>query len=111
MLDGTTTYYYDAADRLTKKTKGNGEYETYAYDNADQLTGIGFWWSDGTPRNSLTYGYNSGGTITNGYDLAGNLIVCNQGYYTTTYGYDGADQLHQRDGQRGRASAEPGVHL
>ena len=47
----------------------------------------------GTPRNSLTYGYGSPGNITNGYDPAGNLLVCNQGNYTTTYGYDGADQL------------------
>ncbi len=82
-VDGTTTFAYDGADRLTQKTKGNGEYETYGYDVADQLTGLGFWWSDGTGRNSQTYTYDAGGRVTG----------CDQGWYKTSYGYDGADQL------------------
>jgi YD repeat-containing protein len=95
--DGTTTYTYDGAGgrgtkdaaRLTQlgllstKTKGNGDYELYAYDTADQLTSIGYWWYDGTEQNALVYGY----------DPAGNVKTVNQGYYATTYGYDGADQL------------------
>ena len=43
----------------------------------------GYRFADGTPQNSLVYGY----------DLAGNVKTVNQGFYATTYGYDGADQL------------------
>ena len=31
--------------------------------------------------------------LTYSYDPAGNVLTYNQGYYSTTYGYDGADQL------------------
>ena len=73
---------YDAADRLTQKTKGDGDYETYAYDVADQLTGLGYFWADTTFRNGQTYTY----------DAAGKVVGSNQGFYATTYGYDGSDQ-------------------
>ena len=82
-LDGTTTYTYDAADRLLTKTKGSGDYELYGYDACDEVTSIGYWFFGGIMQNALTYSY----------DPAGNVLTYNQGYYSTTYGYDGADQL------------------
>ena len=81
--DGTTTYNYDAAGRMKDKTKGDGDYELYSYDVADQLTSIGYWYVGGVYHNGLTYSY----------DPAGNVKTANQGFYATTYGYDGADQL------------------
>ena len=86
--DGVTHFAYDAANRLTQKTLGSSNYETYAYDAADQMTGIGYWWADGNLQNSLTYSYTPGG----------NVSVCNQGWYNTTYAYDGADQLVSETG-------------
>ena len=47
------------------------------------MTGIGYWWLGGILQNSHQYSY----------DPAGNVVVCNQGYYSTAYAYNGADQL------------------
>ena len=60
----------------------------YDYDACNEQTAIGYWWADGTEQNALVYSY----------DPAGNVTVCNQGWYTTTYGYDGADQLVSETG-------------
>ena len=81
--DGATTFSYDNAGRLTSKTLGNGNYELYAYDACDEVTGISYCNPGGNYQNALAYSY----------DPAGNVVVCNQGWYQTTYGYDGADQL------------------
>ncbi len=91
--DGKTTFVYDAADRLQSKTLGNGNTESYAYDTASQLTGIGYFWFDGTLQNSIVYGYDNGG----------NVATCDQGWYKTTYGYDGADQLTSETGSGSHA--------
>ncbi len=77
----------------TTKTQGNVNYQTYAYDVASQLTGIGYFWFDGTLQNSIVYGYDNGG----------NVATCDQGWYKTTYGYDGADQLTSETGSGSHA--------
>jgi len=82
-IDGKTTWQYDPANRLTRKTKGNGDFETYAYDAAGQTTGIGYWFTDGVLARSLAYAYTP----------AGSIQTRAEGNRTTTYGYDGADQL------------------
>ena len=60
----------------------------YAYDACDEVTSIGYYNPGGNGQNFLSYSY----------DPAGNVTVCNQGWYTTTYGYDGADQLVSETG-------------
>lgn len=101
--DGTTTYTYDGVNGrgstdangqtqyglLSTLTKGRGEYETYAYDTCNELTSIAYWWADGTLRNALAYTY----------DPAGNVRTANQGFYTSTFGYDGADQQTSESSQ------------
>ncbi len=108
---GTTTYGYDARDRLTEVCRlaacpgasdpfirwtydaaGNRLTEarpsgttTYTYDAADELTSAG----------STTYTYDqngnqiTAGTRTFSYDLANRLISTTSGSVTTTYTYDG----------------------
>ncbi len=109
--DGTTTLTYDGVGGrgnkdaagltqyglLSTKTEGNGNYELYDYDQCNEKTSIGYWWDDGTEQNSLVYGY----------DLAGNVKTVNQGFYSTTYGYDGADQLMTETSTNGSAGAPP----
>ncbi len=112
--DGTTTYTYDGVGGrgtkdaagltqwglLSTKTKGSGDYELYDYDNCNELTSIGYWFYGGTMQNALTYTY----------DLAGNVKTVNQGYYATTYGYDGANQLVSETSVGGyNASGPPAV--
>jgi len=89
--DGTTTFTYDGASRLIRKTKGNADFETYSYDAASQLTDIGYWWADGTSHNFHSYTYTA----------AGSLLTDDQGWYKTTYGYDGANQLTSETGSNG----------
>ena len=81
--EGTAGFHYDGADRLYRKDKGDGDYETYGYDVANQMIGIGYYWFDGTLRNSRIYTYNA----------AGNLAKDDQGFYALSYLYDGAGQL------------------
>ena len=75
---------------LSAKTKGSGDYELYGYDTCDELTSIGYWFLGGTMQNGLVYGC----------DPAGNVKTVNQGFYATTYTYDGADQLAGRKQHR-----------
>ncbi len=101
-LDGTTTYTYDGPSGrgtkdasgqtqyglLSMKTFGNGNYDTYTYDACNEVASIGFYNLGGNYQNGLVYTY----------DPAGNVQTCNQGFYATTYGYDGADQLVSETG-------------
>ncbi len=91
-----TTYGYDPNSNMTSVKYPNGTTATFAYDNADRLTSIAdakgnknflnlSYTPDGigqtTTESSLAYGYNT----INQLRSAG----------TTTYLYDGADNLHQ----------------
>jgi RHS repeat-associated protein len=110
-LPGTTTYAYDARDRLTEvcfqvscpggsdpfirwtyDAVGNRLSEarssgttTYTYNAADELTQAG----------STSFGYDqngnqtAAGTRTFAYDLANRLASTTSGGQTTSYGYDG----------------------
>ena len=98
---GTTTYEYDAADRLTKVTYPSGRYLKYVYDMAGRRTQMkdqsGF---------ETNYHYDSVGRLDRVYDAA-NATIVNYSYDAqsrlsrkvqgngtyTTYEYDAAGQL------------------
>jgi RHS repeat-associated protein len=76
MVDGTgtSTYAYDALDRLTESKDGHGDTAKYEYDLADELT-------------KLTYP--NGKAVTRAYDGAGRLqSVTDWLSHTTGFSYD-----------------------
>jgi RHS repeat-associated protein len=120
--DGTITYSYDAADRLTRidhsdatpdvtftydassnvisMVDGMGT-ESYAYDALDRMTEV----RRGTDVFSYTYDaagnvgsrtYPGGTRFTYGYDDEGRLASVTVGVHTTTYAYDEAGNLLRR---------------
>lgn len=54
---------YDDADRLTKLTLPNGVQAGYAYNDADQITGIAWLKADNSAIGSLGYGYDPIGRL------------------------------------------------
>ena len=99
--DSSTTFEYDAADRLVKTTDGDGRWLSYQYDAAGHRTQM----ADQT-GNVTNYSYNDRGylaSLTDGdghliasysYDAAGHLSRGDNGNGTyTTYEYDAAGQL------------------
>ncbi|PIU80088.1 MAG: transglutaminase, partial [Nitrospirae bacterium CG06_land_8_20_14_3_00_70_43] len=97
---GTTTYTYDAANRLTAQTNPHGFTVGYAYDASGNLTTLTY-----PGDKAVTYTYDAlnrlatvsnwlGQTATYTYDQAGRLtqLVGFNGT-VTTYGYDAADRL------------------
>jgi RHS repeat-associated protein len=100
LSENSTTYTYDALDRLSSwYDVGSGVTTTYAYDAAGNLTGVH---ENGVPTESYTF--NAGNEITNAgyaYDANGNLTA--DGTYT--YTYDAANQLIEvKQGQTTLAS-------
>jgi RHS repeat-associated protein len=77
---GTTTFAYDAADRLTKVTYPNGSFLTYTYNAAGQRTQM----TDQTGF-TVNYQYDALGRLSKLTDANGNLIV--------SYTYDAAGRL------------------
>ena len=76
-------YQYDLAGRLWKKTYGNGDVVTHAYDQESRLLSLGItngtsgvWWS--------TYQWDAGGNI---------LSITNNGTNVNLYAYDRVGQL------------------
>jgi len=77
MTDGTgsTTYAYDALNRMTSKTLPSGQVISYAYDGEGNLTSKA----------------DNGGTTTYGYDAANELSSLTFGGSSTiSFGYDAA---------------------
>ena len=88
---GTTTYGYDALDRLA--TVGAPSGTTYTYDAAGNRLGLT------TPGGSTGYSYNAANELTGAgaatytYDADGNRIGATNGASTTAYSYDDANYL------------------
>jgi RHS repeat-associated protein len=117
--DGTTTYTYDANDRLssidysdstpdvsftydlagrkTAMSDGAGT-QSYAYDNSDRLTGVtrgatGFSYSYDSAGRLASRTYPDGTTTSYGYDDDSRLSTVTAGMNTTGYTYDAAGRL------------------
>jgi RHS repeat-associated protein len=91
-----TTYGYDPNSNTTSVNYPNRTTATFAYDNADRLTSIADAKSNKNFLN-LTYTPDPIGQTTTESSLSYGYNVINQlaGAGTTTYSYDGADNLHQ----------------
>jgi YD repeat-containing protein len=50
-------YVYDNPNRRTQATLEDGSLWKYTYDNRNELTGAGRFWSDWSPVTSQQYGY------------------------------------------------------
>jgi RHS repeat-associated protein len=104
------TYEYDAAGNRTKMIDANGNATqiagdgttTYGYDRADRLTGIDY--SDSTPDVSYSYDVvgnrtqmtDGAGTQTYAYDAVSRLTNVTRGTDTFTYTYDLVGSLTRR---------------
>jgi RHS repeat-associated protein len=97
---GTTTYAYDALNRMTNCTDSFGNAVAYSYDANGNRSSMTY------PGNKVvTYTYDAlnrmatvqdwlGGVTTNTYDSAGNLaLVRNPNGTTARYGFDDAGRL------------------
>jgi RHS repeat-associated protein len=105
-----TTYSYDANGNLATKTDPNGNATptlgdgttTYSYDPAGRLTGINY--SDATPAVSFTYDAagnrktmsDSAGTVSYAYDALDRLTSSTRGSDAFSYTYDPAGNLANR---------------
>ncbi len=95
--ESTTSYTYDAGNRVTQVVDSSGGTITPTYDNLDRLTG------ETTPQGSISYTYDAAGRrttmqVTNQlalnytYDNADRLTQITQGSSTTGFGYDKANR-------------------
>lgn len=82
---GTTTYYYDAADRLKQKVTPQGTLD-YTYNEAGQLASMSSQNANGV---SVSYGYDTLGRLETVTD---NRLPA--GSNTTTYTYDAASNVY-----------------
>lgn len=98
---GTTTYDYDAANRLTSSTDPHGLAVSYAYDEAGNLTELTYpgnkkviYTYDALNRlSTVTIDWISSMTATYYYDDAGRLTgIDNFNGTWSSYGYDNADR-------------------
>ena len=76
-LNNTTTYSYDALDRMVSMTDALGRVTTYAYDADSRLVGETWYASGGTVTDVFTYTYDADGNQLTAQDVSGT--------YTMTY--------------------------
>jgi len=86
---------YDSVGRQTSLTLPNGIKVAYAYDNADQLTGISYAKADGTALGGLAYTYDAAGQRT---ALGGTLAQSGLPQAINQNQYDANNRLISRDG-------------
>ncbi len=77
------SYTYDASGNVDRIDLGNGTYTTIGYDQDGRENSIINYAANGTIQSSFLYSFDGSGLITSMTTLAG----------TTTYSYDGDDQL------------------
>ena len=109
----TTSYAYDDDNRLTQSTTGTTS-ANYTYDAYSRMTGLtaksgttsvvttGITYKNPTSTTTSTqvYKWTTGGkTYTYTYDVRGNITAIADGTYTTSYVYDGLDQLTRENNQ------------
>ena len=109
----TTSYAYDDDNRLTQSTTGTTS-ANYTYDTYSRMTGLtaksgttsvvttGITYKNPTSTTTSTqvYKWTTGGkTYTYTYDVRGNITAIADGTYTSTYVYDGLDQLTRENNQ------------
>ena len=109
----TTSYAYDDDNRLNQSTTGTTS-ANYTYDAYSRMTGLtaksgttsvvttGITYKSPTSTTTSTqvYKWTTGGkTYTYTYDVRGNITAIADGTYTTTYVYDGLDQLTRENNQ------------
>jgi RHS repeat-associated protein len=88
----TTTYAYDSAGRVQRKTLHNGQYEEYTYDQRNRVMTMNLYPSGGgTPLRVEDYTLDAASQVTK-------LI---SGSQTTLYAYDNHSQLLQEKGTAG----------
>src|SRR3954447_17391151 len=80
----SATYTRDAAGNPTTVVR-DGVSESYTYDSMNRATGVCYGGNVGSCNGSQL--------ITYGYDKDGNRVTQNRFRTTTTYLYDGADEL------------------
>ena len=101
---GSTTYAsftYNLDDTVNTMTYGNGEVTSYVYDKMDRPTSITT--SQGSTQElSLSYKYNAAGDVVSinsesfGYDALDRLTSSTGAWGTTTYSYDAAGNMVQK---------------
>ncbi len=79
-----TTHTYDGAGNLITTTDGSGT-TTYGYDAANRLTSASY--------SNTASGYTQPHAVTYGYDADNNRTQMTDGTGTTTYAYDGLERL------------------
>ena len=99
---GTTTYQYDALNRLETVTEPGGKSTEYVYDAAGNRTSENVTEYSITTTTSYTYNAQNrmmsvtqnGATVSYAYDYNGNMISKGSG----TYSYDALDRMVSADG-------------
>ena len=87
------TYTYDGYGRLASENNGTVS-QTYAYDNADNVTLKTVTFDDGTLTDTLRYTYNNDGSVASLYSFYLNNNYLRGFYY---YSYDNAGNLMEVD--------------
>jgi RHS repeat-associated protein len=97
---GTTTFSYDAADRLNKLENPTGDITTYSYDSANRRVtmidprGVTTTFTSDYASRLKSQQSSTGSTFTYTYDAAGNVLTRADASGTTTYSYDSMNRLN-----------------